>query len=33
MRRVFEEIPLTFESLILPGLWEILGMKKNRKLF
>ena len=31
MRRVLGEIPLTFESLILSGLWKMIGILKGKK--
>ena len=31
MRRVLAEIPLTFESLILSGLWKMIGILKGNK--
>ena len=31
MRRVLAEIPLTFESLILSGLWKMIGILKEKK--
>ena len=31
MRRVLAEIPVTFESLILSGLWKIIGILKTKK--
>lgn len=31
MRRVLGDIPLTFESLILSGLWKIIGILKTKK--
>ena len=31
MRRVLAEIPLTFESLILSGLWKMIGILKGKK--
>ena len=31
MRRVLAEIPLTFESLILSGLWKMIGIIKEKK--
>ena len=31
MRRVLAEIPLTFESLVLSGLWKMVGILKGKK--
>ena len=31
MRRVLANIPLTFESLILSGLWKMIGILKTKK--
>ena len=31
MRRVIADIPLTFESLILSGLWKMIGILKGKK--
>ena len=31
MRRVIADIPLTFESLVLSGLWKMIGLLKGKK--
>ena len=31
MRRVLAEIPVTFESLVLSGLWKMIGILKVQK--
>ena len=32
MRRVLAEVPLTFESVILSGLWKMVGILKGKKM-